>query len=112
VAQRAGILLDAGDLPRGVAHEVRLVLPEGLKCLLGEETAIGQHDVQGFDRVTLALDVTVALGVGEGLRRNVQHVVVEDVENVHARQIAGGVSAPGLHDAGQQRPAIADGFEF
>jgi len=60
--------------------------------------------------VPLALDVVVAVGALKRLRADPQDAVVEDVEDVEARQIAADVAGSAGLDEPQQGFAILDGL--
>ena len=62
--------------------------------------------------MALALHVTVARRAGERLRRDVEHAVVEDVQDVHAGQPATRVASAGVKDEPQHRAAQCGGFQL
>jgi hypothetical protein len=111
VAERAGVHLHAADLPRGMADVIALVVADGVEVGVGEVAAVGHDGVERLDAVALALDVAVAERVGGGLRRDLEHAVVEDVEDVEARQAAAGVAGARIVDQPQHAPAQRDSLE-
>lgn len=58
------------------------------------------------------LDITVAVGIRKGLRRDVEHAVVEHIEDVNGREVAAGVPGARLRDDAQDRLAVVDGLEL
>ncbi len=98
----------AGHLARRMADEVRPVLAERFELGRRKEAVVGQHDEQRLDRVALALDVAVAVGSIERLRRDAQHAVVQHVEDVDAREAAAGVAGAGVLDGVQDVPPVRD----
>ena len=48
VAERAGVHLDARDVPRGMADVVGLVVANRFQIRFRKKSAIGQHGVKGF----------------------------------------------------------------
>ena len=55
--------------------------------------------------MALALHVTVARRAGERLRRDVEHAIVEDVQDVQTGQPAAGVARAGVDDEPQHLAA-------
>ena len=60
--------------------------------------------------MSFALDVAIAVRIGERLRRDVQHAIVKHVQNVDARQAAARVAGAGVIDDREQVAAILDRF--
>src|ERR1700737_3153058 len=88
VTKRSGILFASVHIARRVANVVRAVPVECLKVFFGKETAVGQHDKECLGAMALALDVVVSIGAMECLGADAEDAVIEDVQNVEAREIA------------------------
>ena len=95
-----------------MADVMRLIMADGLQIRCREKPAIRQHGVKRFDTVALALHITVAVRIAESLRRDVQHAVVEHVQDVHAGKPAARVARAGAYDEMQHRAAQRNGFEL
>src|SRR5690349_20210215 len=98
MAERAGIKLDSGHFPRRMSDEMGAILTKRLQFALREKPAVGEYDKQRFDGVALALDVSVASGVVNRVRRNAQNAVVKHIQNIYARETAAGVAGTGVLD--------------
>jgi hypothetical protein len=94
-----------------VTDEFGAVLAEGVEFGVGEEAAVGEDGVKGFDGVAFALDIAVAVWVGEGFGGNAEDAVVEDVKDVEAREGAAGVARAGVVDGREGAAAEVEGFE-
>ena len=92
-----------------MADEGRSVVAERFEVCFGKKSAIREHDIERLDRVTLALNVSVAVRIAEGFGRDAEDAVVEDVQNVQARKSAAGVAGAGVEDDFKQFFAQADG---
>ena len=112
MAERAGVHLDAANVPRGMADVVRLVMANRFQFRFGKKSAIRQHRVKRLDRMAFALDVTVARRAAESFRRHVEDAVVEHVQDVEARKPAAGVPRARADDGFERQLAQADGFEL
>src|SRR4051812_37935556 len=60
--------------------------------------------------MTLALHVPVTRRIGEHRRRYAQHAIVEDIQDVDAREAAARVARAGVLDRAQDRAAVVHGF--
>src|SRR6185436_34222 len=76
------------------------------------ESAVGEHGVEGLDRMAFALDVTIAVWIFARFRSDAEHAVVEDVQDVEAGQPAAGMTGAGMEDRFEHSLAQAEGFQF
>src|SRR5262245_46351155 len=106
MTERAGVLLYAWNLARGMSDKMRLVAGERVEFGFGKKSFVGQHDVKRLDRMAFALHVTVAVRMRERFRRNIQHAVVKHIENVQTRQAASRVPRARVTDDFEQLAAV------
>lgn len=106
VPQRAGIMFDTIDLVGGVSNKMGLELIDGLQIFEREEAPVSEHGVEGLDRMALALDIAVSIGVCEIFRGDIQNMVIQDIQDVNTGQIPPGVSGISFLDDRQNRFSI------
>src|ERR1700728_1118571 len=106
--QRAGVLLNSGNFASRVSDEMRLIGAKRFKLRLREETPIGQHDVERFDGMSLALDISITIRIGEGIGGNPQYPVVQHIQNVDAGQASAGVARTRMFDDFKNAAPIGD----
>ena len=93
-ARGAGAGLDAGHLVRvRVAAENAVRRAEAVEFGLREEALVREHGVERETAVALAEDAAIAAGPLRFARVEAQHVVVEDAEDVDARERRADVAA-------------------
>lgn len=112
VTERAGVHLHAGNVPRGMADIVRLIMADRFQVRRRKKSTIGKHSVECLDAMALALHITVARRAGERLWRDIEHTVVKDVQDVHAGQPAAGVARARADDEIEHRAAEREGLEL
>ena len=73
---------------------------------------IGQDDIKRLHRMSLALYVAVATGIGSGCGRYPEDAVIEDIQNVDTGEAPTRMPGSGVDNRPQQIAAVADRFEF
>ena len=99
VTQRARVHLDALELVVGVADVGAAELGEaGLDVVEVQIALVAEHRVVGLHGVALGEHEAIAVGIVDGLGRNVEVIGIEGHEGVDDRHVAADVPAGASHD--------------
>ena len=99
MAQRARVHLDALELVVGVADVGAAELGEaGLDVIEVQIALVAEHRVVGLHGMALGEHEAIAVGIVDGLGRNVEMVGVEGHEGIDHRHIAADMAAGASHD--------------
>ncbi len=93
-----------------MADVVRVVATEGFEIGLGKKATVGEHDEERLDTVTLALDVAVAPWIEARSGRDAKDAIIEDVQDVRAREAPAGVAGARVFNPTKDIAAVAQGF--
>src|SRR2546423_1787592 len=95
MAQSPGVLLDTIHLSGWMPDEVGTEAIERLQFGRWKKATFGQHAIESFHRVSLALHKSIAIGIAKGPRSDAQDPIIKDVENIDAGEATAGMSCSG-----------------